>query len=51
MTMTVQTMKAEIISALDALPMEKLRLLFGFLRYLQSQTTQKPTILLNELRK
>ncbi|MDM8529589.1 hypothetical protein QUF63_00360 [Anaerolineales bacterium HSG25] len=49
MTMNVQTMKAEIISALDALPLERLRLLFEFSRYLQSRTVQKPANLLNEL--
>ena len=48
MTMTRKTMNAEIISALDALPLKRLRLLSEFLRYLQSQTTQKPTNLLNE---
>jgi len=46
MTQNTQTLKAEIISALDALPLESLTLLSEFVAFLRSKTEQpKPQMI------
>jgi len=49
MTSNIQTMKAEIMLALDILPAERLDILLEFVSFLRHGRVKKPALLLKEL--